>query len=245
MADAQFMWAKTMDTSSGPYWEQYYPYDLNLSYGRSDYNIDKSFKLYGLWQPVFFHGDHGWMEKVLGGWSLSGVFNIHSGFPWSPVASVTGGSLYCGNCSYTTLLPANVQGAFGTSTSNDAFKTGSNFPQGGSVFVPPTFTAFSNPTDFGNENPQTPLVKRNSLNGPGYKDVDITVVKAFGLPNNKVLGEGAKIEFRMDAYNVFNNLNFRNSNPGDISNNISNANFGQATVALAGRVVTLGARFAF
>ena len=245
MADAQFMWAKSMDTSSGPYWEQYYPYDLNLSYGRSDYNIDKSFKLYGLWQPVFFHGDHGWMEKVLGGWSLSGVFNIHSGFPWSPVASVTGGSLYCGNCSYTTLLPANVQGAFGTSTSNDAFKTGSNFPQGGSVFVPPTFTAFSNPTDFGNENPQTPLVKRNSLNGPGYKDVDITVVKAFGLPNNKVLGEGAKIEFRMDAYNVFNNLNFRNSNPGDISNNISNANFGQATVALAGRVVTLGARFAF
>ena len=55
MADAQFMWAKSMDTSSGPYWEQYYPYDLNLSYGRSDYNIDKSFKLYGLWQPVFFH----------------------------------------------------------------------------------------------------------------------------------------------------------------------------------------------
>jgi hypothetical protein len=142
-------------------------------------------------------------------------------------------------------LPANVQGAFGTSTSNDAFKTGSNFPGGGAaVFTVPTFTAFSG-SDFGSALPQTPLVKRNSLNGPGYKDVDITVVKAFGLPNNKVLGEGAKIEFRMDAYNVFNNLNFRNSNPGDISNNIDAGNFGQATVALAGRVVTLGARFAF
>jgi hypothetical protein len=36
-----------------------------------------------------------------------------------------------------------------------------------------------------------------------------------------------------------------NFNPNDISNNIANANFGQATAALAGRVVTLGARFSF
>ena len=57
-----------------------------------------------------------------------------------------------------------------------------------------------------------------------------------------VLGETARLEFRMDAYNLFNNLNF---NPNAISNNIANANFGQATSALAGRVITLGARFSF
>jgi hypothetical protein len=218
-----------------------------LSYGRSDYNIGKSFKLYGLWQPVFFRGSHGWMEKVVGGWSFSGVFNIHSGFPWSPVFAVPSGSLYCGTCGYSQLLPGNGKGAPGTSTSNDAFKTGSNYPGGGSAFfTDPTFTSFSG-SAFGSALPQTPLVKRNSLNGPGYKDVDITVVKAFGIPNNKVLGEDGRIEFRMDAYNVFNNLNFKNNNPGDISNNISpdNGNFGQATSALAGRVVTLGARFSF
>jgi hypothetical protein len=77
---------------------------------------------------------------------------------------------------------------------------------------------------------------------PGYKAVDLTLVKAFGLPNTSVLGENAKVEFRLDAYNIFNNLNF---NPNNISNNIGNANFGTITGALSGRVVTLGGRFAF
>jgi hypothetical protein len=57
-----------------------------------------------------------------------------------------------------------------------------------------------------------------------------------------VLGENAKVEFRMDAYNVFNNLNFK---PDSIANDITSANFGRAQAALAARVVTLGARFNF
>jgi hypothetical protein len=80
--DAQFFWAKSMDQSSGPYEEEpYYPDNPAYSYARSDYNVGKSFKTYGLWQPVFFHGEHHWAEKILGGWSLSGIFNIHTGFP--------------------------------------------------------------------------------------------------------------------------------------------------------------------
>lgn len=50
------------------------------------------------------------------------------------------------------------------------------------------------------------------------------------------------VELRLDAYNVFNNLNF---NPNDVSNNIANSNFGTITGALSSRVVTLGARFSF
>jgi len=68
------------------------------------------------------------------------------------------------------------------------------------------------------------------------------LVKVFGLPKAPVLGESAKIELRLDAYNVFNNLNL---NPNDISNNIGSTNFGTITGALAARVVTLGARFSF
>jgi hypothetical protein len=242
MADAQYAWTKCMDTSSGPYFEQPYPYNLSLDYGRCDYNVQNAFKLYGLWQPVIFHGSRGWMEKVAGGWTLSGIFNVHSGFPWSPVVSVVGGSLYCGQCGYTTLFPAAYLGGAGNSTSNDAFKTGSNYSKGGKAyFSTPTYTAFSG-SNSGNSLPQSPGVHRNSLNGPGYRDVDLTLAKAFGLPKMPVLGESAKLEFRMDAYNLFNNLNF---NPGSISNNIANANFGQATSAFAGRVVTLGARFSF
>ncbi len=55
-AETQFTWSKCMDTSSGPYFEQPYPYNLSLNYGRCDYNVSKAFKLFGTWQPVFFHG---------------------------------------------------------------------------------------------------------------------------------------------------------------------------------------------
>jgi len=251
MADAQFTWSKSMDTSSGPYFEQPYVYNLNLNYGRSDYNVGKAFKLFGLWQPVFFHGSRGWLEKVAGGWSLSGILNIHSGFPWTPIASVTGGSLYCGTCGYGQLFPAAYLGGAGSSTSNDSFKPlganlpGRNFPNGGAAyFTAPTFTAYDG-TNFGNSLPQSPGVRRNSLNGPGFRDVDMTLIKAFGLPTMPVLGEGAKVEFRVDAYNLFNNLNFKTSDPNDIANNITDSGFGHARSALGARVVTLGARFNF
>ena len=243
LADVQFTWSKCMDTSSGPYFEQPYPYDLSLDYGRCDFNVGKALKVYALWQPVFFHG-HGWLEGIFGGWSLSGIFNIHSGFPWTPVVSVVGGSLYCGQCGYTSLFPAAYLGGAGGSTSTDAFETvaNSNFPNGGpTYFSTPAYTAFGG-TDSGSALPQSPGVHRNSFNMPIYKDLDVTLVKAFGLPKARIIGEGARLELRVDAYNVLNNLNL---NPNQISNNINSTNFGTITGALAARVVTLGARFSF
>ncbi len=254
MADAQYTWARSNDETSRPYSEPYYPFNPGLSYGRSDFNIGQSFKIYGLWQPVFFHGDNAWLEKIAGGWSISGILNWHSGFPWSPVTNVVGGNLYCGNCGYNTVYPAEYLGGAGSSTSNDAFKTvaSSNFPNGGlAYFAPPVQCSPSQTTNCyvtytgpaaGTALPPAPGFGRNSLNGPGYKGVDMTLVKAFGLPTVPGLGENAKFEFRLDAYNIFNNLNL---NMNDIVNNIGASNFGTITGALAARTVTLGARFSF
>jgi hypothetical protein len=245
MADAQFAWAKSMDTSSGPYFEQPYVANIHYNYGRSDYNVGKAFKLFGTWQPVIFRGEKGWLEKLVGGWSLSPIFNLHTGFPWTPLVHF-GGSLYCASCGYSTVFPAAYLGGAGTSTSNDAFKTGANYSKGGTAyFSAPTFITLPGP-NFGN--PPAPGVGRNSLNGPGYKDVDLTLIKAFGLPLVPVLGENAKLEFRVDAYNLFNNLNFKGGGQnygGSIVDNINAAGFGRAREARAGRVVTLGARFNF
>jgi len=239
--ESQFTGSRCRDTSSAPYSEQPYPYNLNLDYGRCDYNIGKAFKLFGTWQPVLFRGNKNWAEKIVGGWSLSGILQIHSGFPWSPIVSVVGGSLYCNTCGYGSLFPAAYLGGAGTSTSNSAFETGSNYSRGGTAyFSVPNYTPFS--TGYGSTLPQSPGVQRNSLNGPYYRGVDLTLIKAFGVPKMPILGEGTRIEFRIDAYNVFNILNL---NGGTISTNIAAANFGQATNALAARVVTLGARFQF
>jgi hypothetical protein len=239
-ADAQFTWSKCMDVSSAPFSEQPYPFDPALNYGRCDYNVGKAFKVFGVWQPVFFHGSNAWMEKIAGGWTLSGIFNIHSGFPWSPMVSVNGGNTYCTQCGYGSLFPTTYLGGAGGSTSNSAFETvaNSNFPKGGPAYFTPT----NYPAFLGTSLPPAPGVHRNSFNLPGYKGVDMTLAKAFGLPKAPVLGEGARIELRVDAYNLFNNLNL---NPNQISNNIGSSNFGTITGALAGRVITLGARFSF
>ena len=251
MADVQYAWSRSMDTSSAPYSEQPYPYDPTLSYGRSDYNVTNAFKVFGMWQPTFFRGGNSWVDKIAGGWSLSGIFNWHSGFPWSPMVSVQGGNLYCGNCGYSSLFPAGYLGGAGHSTSNDAFEqaappnvgSNSNFPNGGAAyFSTPTYTAYNCGTCAGTALPQNPGVYRNSLTVPGYKDVDLTISKGFGLPKMPVLGENARFELRMDAFNVFNNLNL---SPGSISNNIASSNFGTISSALAARVLTLGARFSF
>jgi Carboxypeptidase regulatory-like domain len=245
-ADTQFTWSKCMDTSSGPYFEQPYPNNLNLDYGRCDYNVGKAFKIFGVWQPVFFHGSNNWLEKIAGGWSLSGIFNLHSGFPWTPVVSVQGGSLYCGQCGYSTLFPTAYLGGAGHSTSNSAFETvaGSNFPNGGAAYFaapPSSYAAFSGTTS-GTGLPAAPAVHRNSWNLPGYKSLDLTLAKGFGLPKAPVLGESARIELRVDAYNLFNNLNL---DPNHVSNNIGSSNFGTITAGLGGRVIALGARFSF
>jgi hypothetical protein len=257
MVNAQFTWAKSMDTSSSPYVYWYYPYDPGLSYGRSDYNVGRALKLYGMWQPKLSHSGHGWIDKTIGGWSLSGILTVHTGFPWNPVYD-TSGPLYCSLCNnYTQLLPGAYLGGAGHSTSNNAYKSGpgvgnginQNFPKGGDAyFAPPSFVPGPTFPATGGALPQPPGIARNSLTGPGYKDLDGTLSKAFGLPTIPGLGENAKFEFRIDVFNFFNNLNFKpggQSNGGSIVDNIASPTFGQAQSALGSRTIDMMARFSF
>ena len=252
MSDAQFTWAHSLDTASAPYSNTLppyalpmYPYDPSLNYGPSDYNVGKAFKLFGLWQPVLFHGSRGWMEKVAGGWNLSGIFNWHSGFPWDPYASVVGGNLYCEQLRRTSTCLPSTWAARVTAPATINSRPVRTFRWSPLRAMPwrispaPAYTPYTG-SNFGNANPQ--VARRNFLTGPGYRNVDMTLAKSFGLPNAPVLGENAKLELRMDVFNVFNNLNF---NPTSIVSNINLSNFGVAQSALAARVLALTARFSF
>lgn len=256
LLDAEYAWGKSMDQGSQPYYTNPYPYNNSLAYGRSDYNVQNAFKLYGMWQPKFF--GNGWREKVAGGWSLSGIFNLHSGFPWTPTYNVSGGTLYYQNSPFKSLFPAAYLGGAGHDTSNDAFKSGPvgldktpnrNYSNGAlTYFTVPTYQAVKANLPATGPAPQTPGVSRNSLNGPGYKDVDATISKSFGFPTLPVVGENARLEFRVDAFNVFNNLNLDGSSiVSTISTDgkSSNARFGQAQKALGSRTMDIQLRFAF
>ncbi len=244
--DAEFQYSKSFDTGSGPYYNNPYPFRPDLAYGRSDFNFGKAFKVYGLYQPKFFHGN-GFATKLADGWTISGIFNLHTGFPFTPTYNVPGGALYYASSGYTQIRPASYNGGAHRIGSNDAFENGKpnlNFPNAGAN--QPYFTApiapVSGPSGFASGLPQLPGVARNSFDGPGYRDVDATVSKAFGLPRAKVLGESASIEIRADAFNLFN---LTNLNSSSINTDITQATFGQASSGLAGRIVNLQARFNF
>ena len=61
----------------------------------------------------------------------------------------------------------------------------------------------------------------NALEGPGFANVDISMVKGFRLP---FLGEAGLGQFRFEAFNLFNRTNFNVPVTG-----ITNPNFGRLT----------------
>ena len=254
--DAQYTWGRSMDDASYDFYFDQYPFAAKYGWGPSDYDITGNFKLWGSWSPVIFSGGD-WREKVLGGWTLSGIWNAHSGYPWSPVFDVqvpvagTGNlcSLVVPNSGYCTVRPDRYLGGASRNFTNSQFElpTG-NFPAGTSLyFTPPNLTQTGIPP--------VPGVHRNSFRGPRYSDVDFTIAKTFGLPSTRLLGENSGIELRADFYNLFSQGNFAPL-PNQIVGNITvpasgpqtvtyNSTFGQAQSGLAGRVIELQARFSF
>jgi hypothetical protein len=255
--EAQYAWAHSLDTDSGPYFRDPYLYDTKYAYGRSDFDIHQTFKLFGVWQPVLFHSSHNWGEKIAGGWTLSGIMTLHTGYGWTPVYQAPH-QIYCNSCNYgyQNLRPY-YSGKAGRSTSNQAFETGSNFSDPGTdntgtnndqfsnnYFYVPNYSAAitDNPGQSTNIYVPAPGIIRNSFPGPSYRDVDLTAAKAFGLPNMKVLGENAKFEIKANILNLFNLLNI---DPSSISTNVANSNLGQASAALGSRTIDFQARFSF
>ncbi|MFZ0590823.1 MAG: TonB-dependent receptor [Bryobacteraceae bacterium] len=245
--DTQYRWAKAIDEGSNGYYIDDYPYGLNYSRGPSDFDVRHLIKTYGIWSPQIFKS-HGWKEKILGGWEITGILNWHTGFPWTPIYSNTSCNVVYTNSGYCNLRPAAYLGGAGTDYSNSTFmKPNGNFPNGAlAYFTVPTFPT-SGP-------PPAPSVGRNILRGPGYSDVDATLGKAFALPKMKIFGENARLEFRANIFNLFNKLNLANFSDGvnsGVSNVISfdgktsNPLFGEDQGALGARVVEFQGRFSF
>lgn len=261
--DTQYRLSHNMDSGSNAYAGGFYQWNMATNFATSDYDTRHAFKIYGIWSPTFFHGNRSWMEKIVGGWSLSGILNAHSGFPFTPVYNLfnltgsfdpvynfgPGSCGSCGNAGNSNILPASYNGGFHP-----------NFQNSGTVdatglFTPPSAVPgtlfdclFPNPDPTVCPSGQQPLgpipsapgVARNSFYGPSYFDVDATLSKSFGLPNLKFFGENAKVEFRMNFYNLFNKLNLQN-----IQTNIQDPHFGEAQNAYGARVIEIQGRISF
>ena len=259
--DFQYRLARSIDQGSQDYNLDPYPWNYSYSTGPSDFDTTHSFKLWGMWTPTIFKGGNSWREKVAGGWTISGILTGHTGYPWTPQ--------YCGvesvnsayqsasfnpqnspNCGNGGIIPASYSGGAGTDYSNATFLGSGNFPKNANNALAYFTPSVLNPTALFYA-PPAANVHRNMFRGPGYLGDDFTLAKAFGLPRMKILGENARLNLQANFYNLFNKLNLTN-----ISNTIgyyaangtisgSNATFGLAQQAFAGRTVELQARFSF
>ena len=258
--EADYTWSKSMDEGSSSYnRDSYAPISIHDVYGRSDYNFGNNVRIFALYRPNFFH--ERWLHSFVDGWSLGGTYDYHSGFPWTPSYTVTtngqptgtAGSLYYAGSPYTSIRPATYTGtainhstaAFesGSSTSNKT-ATNVNFPAGTGApyFTEPAYTAASktfSATTF--VPPPAPAMERNSFTGPSYQGLNVSLTKGFNIPSERVIGDHAALEFRVDAFNLFN---FQELS-GTPTTSITSGTFGESTGALAGRIVELQSRFSF
>ncbi|MEP6635910.1 MAG: TonB-dependent receptor, partial [Acidobacteriota bacterium] len=252
--EAVYRWSKSIDTSSfGRGAQQTDPSDQRLNRGPSDFDVRHNFVLSGLWDiPIFRHRSD-FLGKVFGGFQINGILDMHSGFPWTPQQ----GCCFFDRASDAANdangdgkgndFPTQYFGGAISNPSNQDFINGL-FPNGGRV----AFGVIEDCSDFPIHCVTTRLrgpagVGRNSFRGPGYRSVDLSLVKQTKLPSFLHLGEAANLEVRANFFNVFNILNLPPFQTGGRSNTdfTNRGDFGRALSALAGRVTEFQFRFSF
>ena len=253
----KYQFSKSMDQGSwegsGGSRDPYFPANKIWDYGPSDFDVTHNFLLSGLYELPILKNRHDFVGKAFGGWSLSGTYQFHTGFPWSPVEN--------NNCPPTpsagSLCPALVSAYLGGAKSDfstSTFKTGNGqFPgivtsANGGVCPDPTKGQTFGPGDIGFPyfNGCTvgpPFLHRNAFRGPRYQSIDASFVKSTPVPFFR--NESAKLDLRVNFFNLFNKLNLQPFGKNDGSTSLNNPHFGIAQGVLAGRVIEFQTRLVF
>ena len=155
----------------------------------------------------------GVLGRALGDWQVTGVFSAISGTPIDFTASAT--SLRAPGNTNTPNVTGTPEVLGGIGSGELWFDT--------SVFSAPA------PNSWGN------VERRGLLTGPGYDNIDFSVVKVVRVGTRRA-------EIRADFFNGLNNAHYQNPN-----GTFGNANFGRVTAILARteRVIRFGGRFLF
>ncbi|HYR89837.1 MAG TPA: carboxypeptidase-like regulatory domain-containing protein [Terriglobia bacterium] len=199
------------------------PFDYRAFRGSSDFDIRHNLNSNVLYELPFGQGKPllsnatGWLDQIAGGWQVSGIMRYRSGLP----TAVAYSGLWPTNFSYTTLAYAVAP--------YDA-KVGFN------EFGNPSI--FSTVKEAANWKPMLPgeVGTRAAVRLDGFVNTDIAVSKIFRMPV-----EGHRLQFRAEAFNAFNNVNFTNLT---LDAN-SPSNFGQFTAATPARVMQFALRYEF
>ena len=197
-------------------------YDLRAERGRSNFDVRHRLAVSYSYDLPFGKGksylaDKGWASTLLSGWQTFGVITWQSGRP------------------FTVALLSEIDNS-GTGRSILGFGANDrpnlvgdpelSSPTTGRWFNTSAF-AFPAPGTFGNAG-------RNIVDGPGYHSVNASLVK------NTNLTESVNLQFRFEAFNLFNHPNF---NLPD--NFLGSPTFGQISSARDPRHLQFGLKLLF
>jgi hypothetical protein len=237
--EGNYRFSKSIDTSSfGRGAQQTEPSDSRLERGPSDFDIRHNLVIAGLYRIPFFNDGRGLKGKLLGGFEINGILSAHTGFPYTPV--VFGDvAVDLNGDAFRPDRPTRYFGGVIENPSNQDFINGV-FP-GANGRLPGGAAGGTQFFDITTRGPAG--IGRNSFRGPGYRSIDLSIVKQTRLP---FVNEQAKLDLRANLFNAFNLLNLPPFQPVTSRVDIGNTgDFGRATSGLAGRVIELQARFSF
>lgn len=187
-------------------------YDWRADYGNSSDDIRHRLVGNYVWQMPFFHGaSNAFLRTVVAGWYLSGIATIQTGSPVN--VTITQDQANTGQSSQRP----NLVGPIHASSCGEVLIACVN----SNAFALPTLYTYGN-------------AGRNLFYGPGLINFNTALAKNFRF------GERFNFQFRADAYNTFNHVNW--GNPNGVWTSPS---FGNITSAGPMRVIELVGRLAF
>jgi hypothetical protein len=181
--------------------------------GPADFDVTNNWRLNAIYHLPDFTSSKGFLGKAENGWWVSGIYSLQSGYPMN--AFLGNNRSANGDTLASNLLdrPDVVSGRFNSNITHGVSTgcgVGATRAAGGGAIAAGTPLgtpalwydpcAFSiQPSGFyGDEG-------RNYLRGPGFNNLNFSLVKdtAVGF-----LGEGGRVEFRAELFNIFNHPNF-------------------------------------
>lgn len=165
------------------------PANLKGEYGQLDTQLAQVFVFSGLWDLPYGRGRRfganlaPWADAILGRWSLDSIITLTSGRPFT--VTVNGTPSNSGQTDRANIV-GNPNDVSGGRTVAHFFNT--------SAF------AANAPYTYGDE-------QRNSIIGPNYRDLDLSLSKEGTM--FKVKDQPVNLQFRWDVFNSFNHPNFQ------------------------------------
>jgi hypothetical protein len=205
-----YTWQKTIDDFG---WSN--SYDRRRDYAVSNDDVTHVFKFSNIYEVPQFKLSNGFADRLLNGWSMNSIVFWQSGFP----LNITSGL----DNSFTGVGRDRPDYLGGTAQ----LDSGRSHADMIAMWFDTSRFVVNAPGTLGN-------LGRNALRGPRYFNTDVALIK-----NTRVL-ERTSVQFRVEAFNVFNNVNFNGPNT-----NRSAAQFGRITSAQSPRILQLALKFVF